>query len=198
MATEDEIIKWYSEAEDKTQAIKLIAKKSRISQEGLIKFLEQHGLETPKDLKITEEWEEGYEEEQVEEEMFSAIAVQRYWEEVWKGKEELEKAMWIHNYILEKFNINDFGIYRTIQDYIVKTHGTKGLMEYIDKVMKGVEKKQKPEAEQILENVRTRWLTKLMNELSDEGDQDKPLASQFYRIYKKFEPLITKAIGKNK
>ncbi|KKN54189.1 hypothetical protein LCGC14_0594820 [marine sediment metagenome] len=78
MAQLSKILKWYEETKDKGEAIRLISKKSRITQGGLIKILLKNGYKIPKDFEIIEEWEEGYEEPNLEEEMFTSIAIQKF------------------------------------------------------------------------------------------------------------------------
>ena len=165
MVSEEQIIKWYQEAKDKEKAIKQIAKKVGISQEGVITVLNRYDLEAPKSFEIIEEWDKGYESEEdtlIEEELFTSVAIQKYWEARWSNLDDIEKAMRRHEYIKQKFKLNDFGVYCFVQDYLIKNHGVNGLLTDIERVMKGADQKRgkQQKAEEILEDIKTRWLTR--------------------------------------
>ena len=198
--TFEKIFKEYEEANDKQETIIQLSKKCDISVEGLLKLLLDNGYKIPMDL--LEEIQEGYIEPEPDDtdddELYSAIAIEKYWEERWKDLDDIEKAMRRHEYIKEKFHINDFGVYCFIQDFIIKNSGVNGLLADVERAVKGVVEKQvKPQ--QVLEDVKTRWMTRILNELSEEDNQDKPYAVQMTQIYyDKIKPLLDRVIGNAK
>ncbi len=150
----------------------------------------------------TEESEETEEEldnlvdEQEEDELYSSVAVQKYWEERWENLNEIERAMFKHEYIKEKFKLNDFGIYCYVQDYIIKHHGVDGLLTDIEKIMTNRAERKNKDPKRILEDIKTRWLTNLLNELVEENDKNKPYAVQIAKFYsEKVKPLLTKVVS---
>lgn len=200
----EQLIKDYNKAENKELAIKEIAREAKITRNGVVKFLRQYGIQIPKGVVIVEEWEEeGYveeergsiiSEEEEEKDIISSMAIEQYWSERWDNKEEVEKAMLMHTYLLNKLSLNSFGIYIASMEYIIKKGTQRGLTEHLDKIMVGIPFKAKTRethfADIILKSVEKMLIE--LNEPETEAEpkeviDEKPLLVRIYEAYRMLE-----------
>lgn len=138
--------------------------------------------------KNSKEQEKKQEDEELEE-ILSSVAIEQYWSERWENKSDVERAILMHNYIKEKYEINSFKLYTYTMEYLIKFDSLNGLNESLANVVAENLKEEEPMKR--IDNVFLKVAENFVNEIIPEEKQEKPLMSKVFQAYQ----IIREVLG---